>query len=217
MLSGFSAPALRHRKQPYHLLAAVVDEVCGPAAEFAWPIFGIALLILAGPIARSGVGFVHRIPARRTARLWLLAAANPAPIHIDRPRAMRQHVLGDGAAERLACHDDRLPGGLQGRAPAGPLAGGVGGGGGFRNLLFALKGFGGHKLAAFPGVPANPGALNRNHLTLRPSRLVNRLAHVVRLREAAAVDPHHAVPNLPACVLNGTGEPVIGASPAERE
>jgi hypothetical protein len=47
----------------------------------------------------------------------MTAAANlvnphPAPIHIDPPGAMRQHVGGYGALQWLAGHGDRLQGGL---------------------------------------------------------------------------------------------------------
>jgi len=43
---------------------------------------------------------------------------------------MRQDVFCHGSDEGFARHGDRLEGGLEGSAPALPLAGGVGGGGG---------------------------------------------------------------------------------------
>jgi hypothetical protein len=52
---------------------------------------------------------------------------DPARVHVQRPRAVRQHRGRDRARERFAGHDDRLRGRLERGAPALPLAGGVGG------------------------------------------------------------------------------------------
>ena len=54
-------------------------------------------------------------------------------------------------------------------------------------------------------------------VSLSARLLVERLAHVQALREAAAVQPLQAVAHLEACVLRGAGEPVVGARAAERE
>jgi hypothetical protein len=39
-------------------------------------------------------------------------ALNPASVNVERPRAVREDVRGDGAVEGLAGDDDRLEGGL---------------------------------------------------------------------------------------------------------
>ena len=262
------------RKQPHHLVAAVVDDVRGPAA---WRILSREdAVVFAVAAVRSDVAVSDGQSCFRP---------HPAPIHVDPARAVLEHVFRDGAAERLAGHDDRLPGGLQRRAPAGPPAGRVGGGGGdvqhggtavivlawcygeqapvaFADFLAVGLGYSFSVDREFGPVSHNRGHDYRRRKLLssgsafvpRPkcraatieavclcdgnaaryssglyrrsdlggkarssASLVYRLAHIVRLRKPAAVDPHHAVPNLPACVLDGTREPVVRARAAERE
>ena len=57
--------------------------------------------------------------------------------------------------------------------------------------------------------------LRADDLAHGPLRLVDHLADVGRLREPLPVEPHQAVPNLPAGVLDRAGQAVIGPRAAE--
>ena len=56
---------------------------------------------------------------------------------------------------------------------------------------------------------------NGDNLPLYPRRLINRLAHVQRLRKALAIRPGKLIADLKASVLDRAGHAVIGASARE--
>jgi len=91
-------------------LRLVEDDVRGPAtlielAEVARAVESIA--IDADRVAAAVCADVRT--ATRLRRF------DPAPVDVERPRAPREHVGGDGADEGLACDDDGLEGGLSRR------------------------------------------------------------------------------------------------------
>ncbi len=56
-----------------------------------------------------------------------------------------------------------------------------------------------------------------NNFSVCSGGFVDGFGDVVGFWEAGTVEPHHAVSDFPASVLDGTGEAVIGAGPAEAE
>ena len=96
---------MRLRKRLQHFLAAVVDQICGPAAH-----------------TRDGVARLHvQIPADAIGAALVVAAlfarpalcANPTRIDVDRPGSMLQHIRRHSLfTERLAGQYARFPCGL---------------------------------------------------------------------------------------------------------
>src|SRR5262245_30889888 len=108
----------------------------------------------------------------------LAVGADPAGVDVQRARAVREYVGGDGPGERLAGEHDRLVRGLERGAPALPLLG-VGRGG--RGDIPATRIVAVSRLAV--GELRRAPILSVSYdLALRARRLVDRLAHVQRLR-----------------------------------
>jgi hypothetical protein len=103
---------------------------------------------------------VFRVPFGESVAVRV-AHAHPAPVDVERPRAVLEDSRGDGADEGLAGDDDRLERGLERRAPALPA--------------FGVRGGGGR---------ASEGP-HAHNLPLHSGRLVDGLGHVERLREPA--------------------------------
>jgi hypothetical protein len=142
--------------------------------------------------------------------------------HIQRAGAVSTDVLRDGAVQRLAREDDRLPCGLQRGAPAAPLSrGGCGWRGHLDLSVFGVElrsGF----VAAEPTGVGLPRDVRRadvraDDLAFCTRRLVDGLAHVQRLGEPRPVQTAQAVADLKTGVLERADESVVCACPAERK
>ncbi len=72
----------------------------------------------AGVTAACAARSAAVIPDRPVGAHGRLVRGHPAPVHIDRPRAVLRHVRGDSADERLARNNDRLVRGLERGAEA---------------------------------------------------------------------------------------------------
>src|SRR5258708_6560931 len=149
-----------------------------------------------------------------------------ASIDIQRPRSPFQNISGYGGfRKRLAGEDDGLAGGLEGGAPAFPLAGGIGGWDVrsqfvitmFHGFFNPRPGRAHHTVASAAGCFRVAWVTVSNFLALYSRRSINPLAHAVRLGKAPAVDPHDGIADIEARILDGTSHAMIGSCTPESD
>ena len=120
---------------------------------------------------------------------------------------MLEDVGGHGAAQRLACQDDRLVCRFQRGSPALPAFGVVGGWDGLvmRQPIIIRPAL----PRVLPRAACEASGAYAHHLPLRTMQPVDRLRHVQRLREPAAEHPHQTVAQLEPCILDVAGHAVV--------
>ena len=211
-----------------------MQHIGGPAAERVRSLIGRSLTrrdertILH---VRARPPFIHRrIEFRRSARLHIARALDPARVDVDRARPMRQHIGGDARlGERLARQHDRLMRRLERRVPSLPALRRIGRRDVRSFLVIAAR----HRrldprprraVRAIRAILSASGRcgvayfrrIDPDRLALRAQRAVNPLRHVMRLRKAGAVEPLQLVADFKAGVFYCDNHAMIGARAGKR-
>ena len=208
----------------------VQQQIGRPAAEFLGLADGLPLGRLKRFLTRFGDAQISADDARTFCRIGLghvqdfVAKRNAAGVDVHARNAPLHSVPGECAVQRFHRQDDRLPCGLQCRAPAVPNRGIRRGwsrdgdaqakrAGRSKAAVFRLGGvdFG---VAAFDAVD---GSRFSDDFSFGTRRLVDCLRDVQRFRKSLPVKPHEAVSNVPSSIFDRTGQTVVSSSAAERQ